>query len=154
MVSTASTVTEFCMPDTVSLVQWPLIVIVLDTPLTVTLLPLQVTILFSLMPAMLILLPGAGAADVDGPAVGVLLLLVDGVGLRGALRGELNTEVFGVEGSTMTLLLEIRCATYAAMPPTTASMPTTKTAARIQNTRLPEDRRGPPERGAPGKGAP
>ncbi len=46
MVSTASTVTEFCMPDTVSLVQWPLIVIVLDTPLTVTLLSLQATVLF------------------------------------------------------------------------------------------------------------
>src|SRR5882672_5391820 len=99
MLSTASTVTEFCMPDTVSFVQWPVITIVLDTPLTVTLLLLQATVLFSLMPAMLRVLPGAGrdvVGDVDGPAVGVRVRVVDGAGVRGVLLGVLtNTEVLG-----------------------------------------------------------
>lgn len=36
-------------------------------------------------------------------------------------------------------LCEIRCATKAAMPPTKARTPTTKTAPKIHSARLPED---------------
>lgn len=41
MVSTASTVMEFCTPDTVRLTQWPVITTVLETPLTLTMLSLH-----------------------------------------------------------------------------------------------------------------
>jgi len=41
MVSTASTVMEFCTPDTVRLAQWPVITTVLETPLTLTMLSLH-----------------------------------------------------------------------------------------------------------------
>jgi len=114
MLSTASIVTEFCMPDTVSFVQWPVITIVLDTPLTVTLLSLQATVLFSLMPATLILLPGGGTGDVDGLAVGVLVRVVDGLGLRGVLLGgkvETNTEVLGSVDENTSVALRTRFAT-------------------------------------------
>ena len=70
MVSAASTVTEFCMPDTVRLAQWPVITIVLEIPLTVTTLSLQAIVLFSLMPETGELPARRRSGDVDG-AVGV-----------------------------------------------------------------------------------
>jgi hypothetical protein len=66
MVSTASTVIEFCTPDTVRLAQWPVITTVLETPLTLTMLSLQAMVRFSLIPEMLRLPPGGGVSDVDG----------------------------------------------------------------------------------------
>src|SRR4051812_8908147 len=81
MVSTESTVTELFMPDTVRLVQWPPIVIVLETPLIVTTLFRQTIVLVWLTPEMLMLLDG-GAVDVaEGAVVGIGVRLVDGVGL-------------------------------------------------------------------------
>lgn len=53
MVSTESTVTEFLMPDTVRLVQWPVITTVLDMPLTLTMLSLQAIVRFTLTPETL-----------------------------------------------------------------------------------------------------
>jgi hypothetical protein len=74
IVSTASTVTEFCTPDTLSFVQWPLIMTLLEIPLTVTALSLQVRVWFWLIPATLRLSPGGVAdpdvGDVDGPGPG------------------------------------------------------------------------------------
>src|ERR1700693_4762429 len=90
MVSAASTVMEFCMPDTVRLAQWPTMTIVLEIPLTVTTLSLQAIVLFSLMPETLSCPPSGGRGTVDGPAVGVAVLLPDGDGLRGLDRGELG----------------------------------------------------------------
>ena len=71
MVSTASTLTEFFMPDTVRLAQWPVIMIVLEIPLTVTTLSLQAIVLFSLMPETLSSSPCGGRGEVDGPALGM-----------------------------------------------------------------------------------
>ena len=77
MLSTASTVTAFWTPETLRLVQWPVITTVLETPLTLTLtlLPLQAIVRFSLMPEMLRFPPagavGAEGSDVDGAAPGV-----------------------------------------------------------------------------------
>ncbi len=70
MVSTESTVTEFLMPDTVRLVQWPVITTVLDMPLTLTMLSLQAIVRFTLTPETLRLAP-AGGRVVAGCAVGV-----------------------------------------------------------------------------------
>ncbi len=71
MVSTASTVIEFWTPDTVRLVQWPVITTLLEIPLTLTMLSLQAIVLFSLMPAMVRVPPGGAVGDVDGAALGV-----------------------------------------------------------------------------------
>lgn len=60
MVSTESTVTEFLMPDTVRLVQWPVITTVLDMPLTLTMLSLQAIVRFTLTPETLRLAPAGG----------------------------------------------------------------------------------------------
>ena len=75
MLSTASTVTLFWTPDTDRLAQWPVITTVLETPLMLTVLLLQATVWFSLMPEMLTFSPagavGTAEGDVDGPAPGV-----------------------------------------------------------------------------------
>lgn len=82
MVSTESTVTEFLMPDTVRLVQWPVITTVLDMPLTLTMLSLQAIVRFTLTPETLRLAP-AGGRVVAGCAVGVgTARETDGVGER------------------------------------------------------------------------
>ena len=75
MLSTASTVTAFWTPETLRLVQWPVITTVLETSLTLRLLPLQAIVRFPLIPEMLRFRP-AGAvdtegSDVDGAAPGV-----------------------------------------------------------------------------------
>lgn len=125
MVSTESTVTEFLMPDTVRLVQWPVITTVLDMPLTLTMLSLQAIVRFTLTPETLRLAP-AGGRVVAGCAVGV-----------GTAR-----ETDGVGERTTKLPWESRYALNAAMPPTRTSTPTTTTAARIHHALLPEDDRG------------
>lgn len=99
MVSTESTVTEFLMPDTVRLVQWPVITTVLDMPLTLTMLSLQAIVRFTLTPETLRLAP-AGGRVVAGCAVGV-----------GTAR-----ETDGVGERTTKLPWESRCALNAAMP--------------------------------------
>jgi len=75
MLSAASTVTEFCTPDTERLAQWPVITTVLETPLTLTALSLQAIVRFSLMPEMVRSVPAGGVGtatdDVDGAAPGV-----------------------------------------------------------------------------------
>lgn len=119
------TVTEFLMPDTVRLVQWPVITTVLDMPLTLTMLSLQAIVRFTLTPETLRLAP-AGGRVVAGCAVGV-----------GTAR-----ETDGVGERTTKLPWESRCALNAAMPPTRTSTPTTTTAARIHHALLPEDDRG------------
>lgn len=147
MVSTESTVTEFLTPDTVRLAQWPVITRVLETPLTLTMLSLQAIVLFSLMPEMLMLPAGGGA---EGPALGVGVRLAEGAGLLGLFLGELGLREMPGVGDRMTMPpRESRCALNAAMPPTTASMNTTKNAPKIHHRRMPE--RG---LGVPGKGSP
>ena len=46
MVSAASTVIVLFMPDTVTSAQWPVMTIVLEIPLTLTVVSLQATVLF------------------------------------------------------------------------------------------------------------
>ncbi len=75
IVSAASTVIWFWIPDTVTLAQWPVITMLLVIPLTSTVPPLHVMARVSLMPETVMLSPaGAVAPEVDG-------IVKDGVGL-------------------------------------------------------------------------
>src|ERR1700733_998863 len=137
MLSEASTVTEFFMPDTVRLAQWPVITIVLEIPLTVTTLSLQVIVLFSLMPDTSSGAPCGGSGNVDGPALAVAL--PDGLGLRVVVWGEVVTGVVLRLGEVMIdRTPESWCAAKAAMPPARASTPMTMKVPRIHHMRLPE----------------
>lgn len=88
MMSAESTVTLLSNPDTVRLVQWPLMTTVLDTPLTLTMLSLQVIVLCSLTPTTLRLLPAGGLGVAGASAVGVWVRLPRGGGLCGTLIAE------------------------------------------------------------------
>lgn len=149
MVSAASTVTEFFMPDTVRLAQWPVITIVLEIPLTVTTLSLQAIVWFSLMPDTSSGAPCGGSGSVDGPELGVAL--VDDLGVRVVVRGEVVT---GVVVTPEELMIdrtpESWCAAKAAMPPARASTPMTMIVPRIHHMRLPEGGLG----GGPAYGPP
>lgn len=143
MLSTASTVIEFCTPDTDRLVQCPVIVTVLETPLTLTMLSLQAMVRFSLMPATLSSVPGGAAGEVGGE--GDLLREVDGPGFVEMLGGLNVLEMVG--GVAMIdFTPESWCAAKAAMPPASANIPMTTTVPRIHQTRLLEGRcwGGPP----------
>lgn len=93
MLSTASMVIEFCTPETDRLVQCPVIVTVLETPLTLTMLSLQAMVRFSLMPATLSSVPGGAADEVDGE--GDVLREVDGPGFVEMLGGLNVLEMVG-----------------------------------------------------------
>ncbi len=142
MVSTASTVTEFFMPDTVRLVQWPVIMIVLETPADGDDVVVAAIVLFSLMPEMLMLLLGGAVAVPEGPVVAVGVRLADGVGLLGIRLLELGVrevvEVLGVGEIVGELPWEARFAMRNATPPPTASSKMTAIATTIQITRGPE----------------
>ena len=117
MVSAASTVMEFFTPDTVRLAQWPMITIVLETPLTVTMLSLQAMVLFSLMPETLSCPPSGGRGGVDGPAVGVGVPPRDGVGLCGESSAHGDLGGGRVADEMIERTPESWCAAKAAMPP-------------------------------------
>lgn len=148
MVSTASTVIEFCTPDTVRLAQWPLITTVLEIPLTLTTLSLQAIVRFSLIPAMLSWPPAGGVGEVDGADDRVLL--VEGGGSVGLFAGEVNgTEIVGGDGM-IDRTPESWCAVKAAMPPARATTPMTMMVPRIHHMRFPEGGfGGGPETGPP-----
>ena len=136
MLSTESTVMAFWTPDTVRLVQWPVITTVLETPLTLTMLSLQAIVRFSLMPETLSLPPGGGVGDVDG--VDALVRVVDGPGLPLVLEGGPNVpEMLGGE-LMIDRTPESWCAANAAMPPARAINPMTMTVPKIHHVRLPE----------------
>ena len=82
--SAVSTVTWFWIPDTVTLVQCPVITTLLVMPLTLTLPPLQAMLRTSLMPDTVMFAPvGAvviGPGGAGAPAV-ALDVVPDGVGL-------------------------------------------------------------------------
>ena len=135
MLSAASTVTEFCTPDTERLAQWPVITTVLETPLTLTALSLQAIVRFSLMPEMVRSVPAGGvgtaADDVDGAAPGVWVTPPDGLGLLG--------KMLGVGHRVAKPLRETWCAVKSKIPAGRAIMPMTKTAATIHHVRLREN---------------
>lgn len=133
--STASTVIEFCTPDTDRVVQCPVIDTVLETPLTLTMLSLQAMVRFSLTPETLSSVPGGAAGDVDGEAD--FRREVGGPGLVEMLGG-LNV-VERVGGVAMIdLTPESWCAAKAAMPPARASTPIATTVPTIHQARLPD----------------
>ena len=91
MVSAVSTVTMLLRPETVTLPQCPLSVTVLEMPLTVmVLLPLQATVLFSLIPETMTGWPAGSVADGDGPALGACVFPVEGARPLGVAQAELT----------------------------------------------------------------
>src|ERR1700742_3900718 len=88
MVSDASTVIWFWIPDTVTLTQWPVITTLLVIPLTLTLPPLHAMVRASLMPETVMFSP-AGAVDTDVGGVGARLAVgaAEGVGPAGEKLG-------------------------------------------------------------------
>ncbi|SPM39036.1 hypothetical protein MNAB215_1218 [Mycobacterium numidiamassiliense] len=143
MESAASTVTEFFIPDTVTLAQCPTITIVLEIPLTVTTLSLQAMVLFSLMPETLSWPPSGGSGGVDGPALAVADPPADGVELRGEVLGRFVTGAVDVAEEMIDRTPESWCAAKAAITPARTSTPTTTAVPRIHHRRLP-----PPDFGA------
>src|SRR5690242_21206513 len=110
MLSTDSTMIEFWTPDTDRLVQCPVIDTVLATPLTRTMLSLQASVRFSLIPETLSSAPDGAVGEVDGDAE----YRVDGfVEILGGLK--VLEMVGGV--AMMDLTPEIWWAANAAMPP-------------------------------------
>src|SRR5690348_16821177 len=145
MLSTDSTMIEFCTPDTDRLVQCPVIDTVLETPLTRTMLSLQASVRFSLIPETLSSAPDGAVGEVDGDAE--YRREVDGlVEILGGLK--VLEMVGGV--AMIDLTPEIWWATNAAMPPARASTPMATTVPRIHQTRFPDGRcRGGPKVGPP-----
>src|ERR1700744_465686 len=151
MVSAVSTTTAFFMPETSRLVQWPVIVMVLEIPLTMTALLVQAIDLFSLMPLMVTSLPGAGGGDVEGIAGGIAVMLGGGAAVRMLVFGEPATrEVVVLGDKVIDPVCERLWATPRAMMPASATTPTATIAPTIHQTRAPEGGVG----GGPAKGPP
>ena len=130
MVSAASTVIWFWIPDTLRLAQWPVITTLLVIPLTLTLPPLQAMVRASLMPETVMFSP-AGAVDTDV------------VGIDGAVAfvGGMVAEAVGlaVEMLGMRVVMPLRetwCAVKRKIAAGRAIMPMTKTPAMIHTVRL------------------
>ena len=126
--SAASTVIWFWIPDTFTLVQWPVITTLLVIPLTLTLPPLQAMVRTSLMPETVMFSP-AGAVDTD----------VDGVAVVGGMVAEAvgpAVEMLGMGNRVVMPLRETWCAVKRKIPAGRAIMPMTKTPRMIHNVRL------------------
>jgi hypothetical protein len=129
IVSAASTVIWFWIPDTVTLAQWPVITTLLVIPLTLTLPPLQAMVRTSLMPETVMFSPaGALDTDVDGEVPVAGGMVAEAVGLA--------VEMLGMGKSVEIPLRETWCAVKRKIPAGRAIMPMTKTPRMIHNVRL------------------
>lgn len=85
MMSTASTVIEFCTPDTFKLAQWPVITTLLEMPLTLMALWLHAIVRFSLIPEIVRVAPAgavdAALGDVEGAGTGAWVPAAGGAAL-------------------------------------------------------------------------
>jgi hypothetical protein len=132
IVSTASTVIWFWIPDTLRLAQWPVITTLLVIPLTLTLPPLQAMVRASLMPETVIFSPaGAVDTDVDG--------IDGGVAFVGGMVAEAVGPAVGMLGMGEKVVMPLRetwCAVKRKIAAGKAIMPMTKTPRMIHNVRL------------------
>lgn len=129
IVSAASTVIWFWMPDTLTLAQWPVITTLLVIPLTLTLPPLQAMVRTSLMPETVMFSPaGAVDTDADGGVAVVGGMVAEAVGLA--------VEMLGMGKRVVMPLRETWCAVKRKIPAGRAIMPMTKTPRMIHNVRL------------------
>ncbi len=100
--SAVSTVIWFWMPDTITLVQWPVITTLLVIPLTLTLPPLQAMVRTSLMPETVMFSPaGAVVTEVGGAARGRVR---HRPGRDGIHRGETRDGKHGGQAATRNLM--------------------------------------------------
>ena len=129
MVSAASTVIWFWIPDTLTLAQWPVITTLLVIPLTLTLPPLQAIVRASLMPETVMFSP-AGAVDTDVVGIGGAVAFVGGMAVG------LAVEMLGMGEKVVMPLRETWCAVKRKIAAGRAIMPMTKTPMMIHNVRL------------------
>ena len=129
IVSAASTVIWFWIPDTLRLAQWPVIATLLVIPLTLTLPPLQAMVRASLMPETVMFSP-AGAVDTD--VVGT----DGGAAFVGGMAVGLAVEMLGMGEKVVMPLRETWCAVKRKIAAGRAIMPMTKTPAMIHTVRL------------------
>jgi hypothetical protein len=132
MVSAASTVIWFWIPETLRLAQWPVITTLLVIPLTLTLHPLQAMVRASLMPETVMFSPaGALDTDVDG---------IDGVvAFVGGMVAEAVGPAVGILGMGEKVVMPVRetwCAVKRKIAAGRAIMPITKTPRMIHSLRL------------------
>jgi hypothetical protein len=129
IVSAASTVIWFWIPDTFTLAQWPVITTLLVIPLTLTLPPLQAMVRTSLIPETVMFSPaGAVDTDVDGGVAVVGGMVAEAVGLA--------VEMLGMGKRVAMPLRETWCAVKRKIAAGRAIMPMTKTPATIHHVRL------------------
>jgi hypothetical protein len=132
IVSAASTVIWFWIPDTLRLAQWPVTTTLLVIPLTLTLPPLQAMVRASLMPETVMFSPaGAVDTDVDG--------IDGGLAFVGGMAVGLAVEMLGMGKRVVMPLRETWCAVKRKIAAGRAIMPTTKTPATIHIVRLLRD---------------
>ena len=132
MVSAASTVIWFWIPDTLTLTQWPVITTLLVIPLTLTLPPLQAMVRASLIPETVMFSP-AGAVDTD--VVGT----DGGAAFVGGMVAEAVGPAVGMLGKGEKVVMPLRetwCAVKRKIAAGRAIMPMTKTPAMIHTVRL------------------
>ena len=132
IVSAASTVIWFWIPDTFTLAQWPVITTLLVIPLTLTLPPLQAMVRASLMPETVIFSP-AGAVDTDVDGIDGAVAFVGGMVAEAV---GLAVEMLGMGKRVAMPLRETWCAVKRKIPAGRAIMPMTKTPRMIHNVRL------------------
>src|ERR1700692_1297889 len=119
MVSAASTVIWFWIPDTITLAQWPVITTLLVIPLTLTLPPMQAMVRTSLMPeTVMFSTAGAVDTDVDGAVPFVVGMVAE--------AGGLAVEMLGMGKRVVMPLREPWCAVKRKIPAGRAIMPMTK----------------------------
>ena len=129
IVSAASTVIWFWIPDTFTLAQWPVITTLLVIPLTLTLPPLQAMVRAPLIPETVMFSP-AGAVDTD--VVGT----DGGAAFGGGMAVGLAVEMLGMGEKVVMPLRETWCAVKRKIAAGRAIMPMTKTPAMIHTVRL------------------
>ena len=129
IVSAASTVIWFWIPDTLRLAQWPVIATLLVIPLTLTLPPLQAMVRAPLIPETVMFSP-AGAVDTD--VVGT----DGGAAFVGGMAVGLAVEMLGMGEKVVMPLRETWCAVKRKIAAGRAIMPMTKTPAMIHTVRL------------------
>jgi hypothetical protein len=138
MASLASTVIAFLLPDTCTLAQWPVIVTWLVMPLMRMTLLLQAIVLTWSIPEISRLAPAGAVGAAVGPGVGG----ADGTALgTGVTPAEGATAVGAKVGLGSNVVIPL-CDTVRAVknkiPAGRATIPTTKSAAKIHHTRARE----------------
>ncbi len=130
IISAVSTMTWFWIPDTTTLLQWPVITTLLVIPLTLTVPPLQAMVRVSLIPETVMFSPaGALVTEVGGVGAATADVLGTAADAVGLIEEKLGAD--GMVGRPRVTW----CALKAKIATGRAIMPNTNNASRIQRPR-------------------